>query len=41
MRIITPDTTIVYTGDVARLHEADIDTANLPKSQHHLNLINH
>lgn len=30
MRIVTPDTTIVYTGDV-RLHEADIDTANLPK----------
>ena len=30
MRITTPDTTIVYTGDV-RLHEADIDTANLPK----------
>lgn len=30
MRITTPDTTIVYTGDV-RLHEADVDTANLPK----------
>jgi ribonuclease J len=29
MRITTPDTTIVYTGDV-RLHEADVDTANLP-----------
>ena len=30
MRITTPDTTIVYTGDV-RLHEDDVDTANLPK----------
>ncbi|SES40763.1 MBL fold metallo-hydrolase [Psychrobacillus sp. OK032] len=30
MRIITPDSTIVYSGDV-RLHESDIDTANLPK----------
>lgn len=30
MRIVTPDTTIVYSGDV-RLHEADTDTANLPK----------
>ena len=29
MRITTPDTTIVYTGDV-RLHENDVDTANLP-----------
>ncbi|WP_239431805.1 MBL fold metallo-hydrolase [Sporosarcina sp. ACRSL] len=29
MRITTPDTTIVYTGDV-RLHEDDVDTANLP-----------
>ncbi|MFF2754525.1 MBL fold metallo-hydrolase [Psychrobacillus sp. NPDC058041] len=29
MRITTPDTTIVYSGDV-RLHETDLDTANLP-----------
>jgi len=30
MRIVTPDTTIVYSGDV-RLHESDTDTANLSK----------
>lgn len=29
IRITTPDTTIVYTGDV-RLHVTDVDTANLP-----------
>ncbi|MBS4196384.1 MBL fold metallo-hydrolase [Lederbergia citri] len=30
IKITTPDTKIVYTGDI-RLHEKDVDTANLPK----------
>ncbi|MBS4201204.1 hypothetical protein KHA93_16320 [Bacillus sp. FJAT-49732] len=29
IKITTPDATIVYTGDI-RLHETDVDTANLP-----------